>query len=78
MKQYDQLEQEMINFDFEDLQKDIQTSKKAFAANASIGDTRLCQVWQKIGKFIRPLTVLPLVGKFVAILVEVLDSVCPR
>lgn len=74
---YNELEQEMINFNFDDLQKDIQSSKTAFAANAAIGDTRLCEVWRKIRKFIAPLQSLPVVGKFVAILVEVLDSICP-
>jgi hypothetical protein len=74
---YDDLEKEMINFKFEDLETDIQTSKKAFAANATIADSRLCEIWRKIRKFIKPLVSLPVVGKFVAILVEVLDSICP-
>lgn len=76
-KEFDELEKEMINFNFADIQKDVNDAKASFAASAFPASNKLCDVWRKIRRFIKPLSHLPVVGKFVAILVEVLDSICP-
>ncbi|MGN6435119.1 MAG: hypothetical protein ACTHMM_01250 [Agriterribacter sp.] len=74
---YNELEKEMINFNFEELEKDIKKTKTAFASSTSLTDSKICEIWRKIRKFIKPLTALPIVGKFVSILVDLLDSICP-
>lgn len=75
---FSNLENEMLNFDFEAFKPKAETAKAAIATPASIGDlkTQICAVWSQIGKFVRLATGIPVIGKFIAILVELLDTIC--
>lgn len=74
------LENEMINFNYDDLQRFADETRAQLTGAKSAADvsSRICELWSKIGRFIRPLASLPFVGKFVKLLVDVLDSLCPR
>ena len=51
---------------------------KPIAGAKSVEDVKehICSVWKKIGKNIKLLEGVPVVGKFVKILAELLDSLC--
>lgn len=78
--EFTDLEKEMINFNFEELQLFTNESqiKLANATSAADVSSRICELWNKVARFIRPLSNLPFAGRFVKILVDVLDSICPR
>ena len=78
-KSFSEIENEMINFDFQALENQKTHAVSMISAkDVSAGDVKkqICDIWKKIGKYIRPLKVLPIVGKFIAILCDVLDSIC--
>ena len=73
------IEKEMASFNFDELTAKSETAKANIASAASIGDikTEICNVWSSIGKYVKLAEALPFVGKFVTILADLLDSICP-
>lgn len=76
---FSEIELEMINFDFKALEIDVATAKSALSSKKDLagGLEKLCEVWKKIGKFVRLLSNVPVIGKYVSILADLLDSICP-
>jgi hypothetical protein len=72
------LETEMANFDFEGLSAQNESAKASIASAASVDDIKaaICGVWSKIGKYVKMAEVIPVVGKFITILADLLDSIC--
>ena len=72
------LEKEMANFNFDELATHSENAKEiiANAQTASDVKSQICLVWSKISKFVKPLELLPIVGKFVKILADLLDTLC--
>lgn len=76
--QFSAVEKEMINFDFNSLQTHIDQSKVNLVKAESVADVKseICRVWSKIGKYVKLAENIPVVGKFVKILADLLDSLC--
>jgi len=72
------METEMSNFDFDSLNTDATTAKANIATAASASDikTEICNIWGKIGQYVKLAGALPFVGKFVTVLADLLDSLC--
>ncbi len=78
--EYSEIEKEMLNFDFKSIEPHVAHAKAALSTRGeglSGGLDKLCEVWKKIGKFIKLLEKVPVIGKYVSILAEILDSICP-
>ncbi|MBS1687752.1 MAG: hypothetical protein JSS96_03445 [Bacteroidetes bacterium] len=77
--EFSTIEKEMASFDFEQIKTEMQTSKNVLVSpNATTADIKekICTIWGKIRRFIILLENIPVAGKFVQILVELLDSIC--
>jgi len=72
------IEKEMANFDFSELQTHTEKAKANIVAAKSVADvkTEICNVWSKIGKYVKMAEVIPIVGKFITVLANLLDSIC--
>jgi len=72
------LEKEMVNFNFDELTAKTAAAKARIADAASIDDvkTEICKVWGSIGKYVKLAEVIPVAGKFIIILADLLDSIC--
>jgi hypothetical protein len=72
------LETEMANFDFDQLSAQNETAKADIASAANADDIKaaICKVWSKIGKYVKLADVIPVAGKFITILADLLDSLC--
>jgi hypothetical protein len=76
--QFSPLEQEMANFNFDALRAGNETAKLKITSAQSIGDvkTEICGVWTKIRKYVIWAENIPVAGKFITILADLLDSIC--
>ena len=72
------LENEMLNFDFAAFKEHANTAKSAIATTESVADIKaqICSVWSKIGKFVKLAANIPVIGKYISILADLLDSIC--
>lgn len=72
------IEKEMANFDFNELTTHTENAKAFIATARSTEDVKakICEVWKKIRKYVVLAEAVPFVGKFIAILKELLDSLC--
>jgi hypothetical protein len=72
------LEKEAANFDFAALQTHAESAKLRVAEAKTAGDIKaeICALWSKIGKFVKMAEVVPIIGKFVTIIANLLDSLC--
>ncbi len=72
------IENEMVNFDFDSLHAHASTAKAGIATAASAADvkTQICAIWSKIGKYVKLAENIPVVGKFIKILADLLDTIC--
>ncbi len=72
------IEKEMANFNFEQLATQVKASQNNFTSAKSATDIKseICSVWSKIGKYVKLAEAVPVVGKFITILAELLDSLC--
>ncbi|HWY33870.1 MAG TPA: hypothetical protein VNX68_04445 [Nitrosopumilaceae archaeon] len=72
-------EKEMLNFNFDELTTRAQSAQTKIAGAQNVTDvkTEICNVWGKIRKFVVLAENIPVVGKFITILVQLLDSICP-
>lgn len=77
---YSEIEKQMINFDFSSIDEHVAAAQKSFMARENLGDgiEKLCAIWGKIRPFVKLLENVPIVGKFIVILANVLDSICPQ
>ncbi len=71
-------ELEMANFDIASLQQDVETAKLGIATTESVDDIkqRICVVWSKIRKFVKMAENVPVVGKYISLLSNLLDAIC--
>ena len=76
--EFSAIEKEMASFNFNDLQTQAQTAKAGIATAESVEDIKdkICQIWSKIGKYVKLAENIPFIGKFVTILADLLDSIC--
>lgn len=72
------IEKEMANFNFDELDTHTQRAKANFAQAKNAGEIKveICQVWSKIRKFVVLAENIPIVGKYIKILADLLDSLC--
>jgi len=72
-------EKEMANFDFAALAAKSTTAKANIAKAVSVDDvtTEICKVWSSIRKYVILAENIPFVGKFITIIADLLDSLCP-
>lgn len=72
------LEKEMANFNFDELYTHTQKAKANIAKAESVADIKdqICQVWSKIRKFVVLAENIPIIGKYIKILADLLDSLC--
>jgi hypothetical protein len=72
------IEKEMLNFNFDQLHMQKEEAKKNIAGARSASDitSEICNVWKKIGRFVKLAEGIPVVGKFIKILADLLDSLC--
>lgn len=77
--EFSALEKEAANFDFKTfLEADASVARNNIAAAESVADVKeqICKVWRKIRKFVKMAEVVPIVGKFITILADLLDTIC--
>jgi hypothetical protein len=74
-----EIEKEMLNFNFDELSAHSLSAQAKIAGAENVTDvkTEICTVWAKIRKFVVLAENIPVVGKFITILVQLLDSICP-
>ncbi|MBK7853691.1 MAG: hypothetical protein IPJ79_01160 [Bacteroidetes bacterium] len=72
------IEKEMANFDFNELTNHVEGTKSSIATARSAEDVKakICAVWKKIRRFVILAEAVPIVGKFIKILADLLDSLC--
>jgi hypothetical protein len=72
------LEKEMTSFDFNQLNSDVQAAKAKIAKTETAADIKaqICSIWSKIRKYVVTLEVIPVVGKFITIFADLLDTLC--
>jgi hypothetical protein len=72
-------EKEMANVNFQALVAQNTTAKENIAKAASVADvtSEICKVWSSIRKYVVLAENIPVVGKFITILADLLDSLCP-
>lgn len=72
------IENEMQKFDFKNLAAQTETAKVSIANAQTVGDIKaeICNIWSKIGKYVKLAEAFPFVGKFITILAGLLDSIC--
>ncbi len=73
------IEKEIANFDFAALEakKDAAKANIKSAASASDVIAEICKIWKSIKPYVKILEAVPFVGKFITILAELLDTLCP-
>jgi hypothetical protein len=71
-------ENSLSNFDFDGLAAQNETAKANIAAAASVDDikTEICNIWSKVRPYVIWAENIPVIGKFVTILADLLDSIC--
>ncbi|MDB5123932.1 MAG: hypothetical protein JWP94_2061 [Mucilaginibacter sp.] len=71
-------EREMMNFDFNKLAAKSQTAKANIAKAATAADVKsaICDVWSNVSDVVKKFEYLPIIGKYITILADVLDSIC--
>lgn len=77
--EFSAIEKEMVNFDFNELDTHTQKAKAMFtstSASATDIKSQICNVWSKIGKYVRLASNIPIIGKFILVLVDLLDTIC--
>lgn len=76
--EFNAIEKEMMNFNFDELTARNSTAKENIANAKSVGDIKaeICSVWSKIRKYVIWAENVPVAGKFISILAELLDAIC--
>ena len=78
--EFSPLEKKMLDFDFASLDSITSKVTAGLTPNGTELDlsATLCEAWSKIDDFVRPLKHIPGVGKYVEIIVDILDSICKK
>jgi hypothetical protein len=73
------IEKEMANFNFDQLNSRNAQAKANIANAASVTDvtSEICSVWASVRKYVILAENIPVVGKFITIIADLLDSLCP-
>jgi hypothetical protein len=73
------IEKEMANFNFDELSSHLQSAQTRLTSATTAQDVKseICNVWSKIRKFVVLAENIPIVGKYLTIVVQLLDSICP-
>ncbi len=76
--EFSALEKEMATFNFDEFNTQALTAQANIAKAESITDIKaeICGVWSKIRKFVIWAENVPVAGKFITILAELLDAIC--
>jgi hypothetical protein len=76
--QFSDVEKSLSNFDFDGLAAQNETAKAAIAGAGSADDvkTEICNIWSKVRSYVIWAENIPVIGKFVTILADLLDSIC--
>lgn len=76
--EFSPLEKEMASFNFDEFNTRAVAAKATIASTENIEDIKaeICTVWSKIRKFVIAAEVVPVAGKFITILAELLDAIC--
>ncbi len=76
--EFSAIEKEMANFNFAELTTSTTASKANIVAAKNVADikTEICNVWSRIRKYVVLAESIPIVGKFITILAELLDAIC--
>jgi hypothetical protein len=77
--EFSAIEKEMANFNFSELNTHKEAAKANIASAQSVGDvtTGICSVWSKVRKYVILAENIPFIGKFITIIADLLDSLCP-
>lgn len=72
------LEREMMTMNMDTMQADVEIARTKAVQASSGADVRgaICEFWSKYGKFIKIATKVPVVGKYVQALADLLDALC--
>jgi hypothetical protein len=72
-------EKEMANFNFDALTAQSENAKTNIAKAANVTDvtSEICNVWSSVRKYVILAENIPVVGKFITIIADLLDSLCP-
>jgi len=76
--QFSPLEKELATADLAKFQTSVD-SAKATLANAKTAldvKSQICKIWGEIGKYVKLAEPLPIVGKYITLLANLLDGLC--
>jgi hypothetical protein len=76
---FNHVEKQMTESQINDLKSANATAVTNIAKAQTAADvkTEICNIWKKIRPFVIILTSIPVVGNYLKILFELLDSICP-
>jgi hypothetical protein len=76
--QFSDIENSLSNYDFDGLAAQNETAKATVAGASSADDvkTAICNIWSKVRSYVIWAENIPVIGKFVTILADLLDSIC--
>lgn len=76
--QFSDIENSLSNFDFDGLVAQNETAKANIAGATSVNDikTEICNIWAKARPYVIWAENIPVIGKFITILADLLDSIC--
>lgn len=77
--EYSAIEKEMANFNFDELETHTEKARAMMlskAASATDVKTQICNVWGKIKKYVKYAYEIPIIGKFIRVLGDLLDTIC--
>lgn len=76
--QFNDAESALSSFDFDGLAAQNETAKAAISGATTADDvkTAICNVWSKVRTYVIWAENVPVIGKFVTILADLLDSIC--
>lgn len=72
------IEKEMLNFNFDEFHVQTLNAQKSIGSAKSAKDviSEICSVWSKIKIYVVLTYNIPIVGKFIKIMGDLLDSIC--
>lgn len=76
--EFSSLEKEMASFNFDEFKTSTVATKANIAKAVSPADVKaeICSVWSKIRKYVIWAENVPIAGKFIVVLADVLDAIC--
>jgi hypothetical protein len=77
--EFSAIEKEMASVNLAEMQEKANNAGKVIANATTVADVKnaICEFWSNYGKYFRMATGAPFIGKFIAILVDLLDAICP-